>query len=103
MDMDRSQRDILVSILTEYEKLLAENLCMQALLGVVQKHGAFSNFAEDGKESTWRAEVDLLMAGPTRRTVKERFAPILLQVEKAFVDSELRRLLAEIPLKGPVN
>lgn len=101
--MTKDQHDAILRTLAEFERLTAENIAMQALLEVVQKHGAFKNFAYQGQDSTWREEVDYLMKGKAREAIHAALLQVRIQIEQAFQDAELTRLLAENPPKGPVN
>jgi hypothetical protein len=101
--MTKEQRDAAMKMLTEYERVSAENLAMKALLDGLQKNGAFKNFAYQGQNSTWQEELDYLMKGAAREKIHESVLPILRQIEQAFQDAELSQLLAAFPPKGPVN
>ena len=101
--MTKEQRDAAIKLLTHYEQLTAENISMKALLAVLQKHGAFKNFAFQGQDSTWEEELAYLMKSTAREKVRQSVLPLLQQIEQAFQDDELSRWLVEHPPKGPVN
>ena len=101
--MTKEQRDAALKLAADYERAIAENIAMKALLEVVQKHGAFKEFAYPGQASTWQEELDYLMKGAAREKIHQSFLPLRLQIEQIFQDDELSRLLIEHPPKGPIN
>ncbi len=94
--MTTKQRDALKNLLIKCEQLVAENEALRALFEVVEKHGYWTN-------STWRDELQSLLNSPVREQYREIFAPILKEIDLAFQDSELSRLLLRIPTKGRPN
>jgi len=94
--MTREQRDALLNLLTKCEELVSENEALKAVLTVIERHGRFTH-------STWQEEVVAVQASPARQKYREIFAPILEDINSAFLDSELARLLKEIPIKGPLQ
>ena len=94
--MTLEQRDALKNLLIQYEQLIAENEALRTLLKIVEKHGYW-------KHSTWEKELEILLHCPAREQFRTTFAPLLREIDLAFQDSELSRLLAEIPIKGRPN
>lgn len=101
--MTKEQCAAAIRLLKEYERIYTEILAMKALLTTVEEHGAFANYNGDGKNSTWTEEFDFLMKSQAAEVIHASVAPILLEIEKAFADAELSRLLAAHPQKGPIN
>jgi hypothetical protein len=94
--MDLNHRNALIVLLTKCEELIAENQALRALLDTVENHGRW-------QDTTWRAELQHLMESPVREQYRENFAPILREIDSAFQDSELSRLLAKIPTTDRPN
>lgn len=101
--MTKEQRDSWISFLVELERVSFEHTCMQALLGVAEKHGAFIVWAGPGQHSTWRQEVAYLMTHESRQKSRAALTQLLLRVAEEFQDSELSRLLKAWPVKGPIQ
>ena len=101
--MTKEQRDAALKLVADYERVVAQNIAMTVLLEVLQRHGAFKDFAYQGQNSTWQEEVEHLMKGKAREKIRESFLPLRQQIEQLFQDAELSRLLAEHPPTGPIN
>lgn len=94
--MNLAQRNALLELMKQYEHLIAENQALKSLLTVIEKHGPFTH-------STWQQELENLMNSPAREEYRKQFGPIVQEINSAFVDTELSRLLSKIPIKGRLN
>jgi hypothetical protein len=101
--MTKEQRDAALRLVDQYARLVSENLAMQALLEVVQSHGAFRNFAGPGTDSSWQTERDYLIRNQLKDRIESDVAQVRTLIEQAFQDAEFSRLLSAYPQKGPVN
>ena len=94
--MKKEQFEAAVKLLTEYERLVIENLAMRALLNIAERRGYFEH-------STLQEELDFLQKSQAADVIHAAAAPILQQIERAFGDAEFSRWLAENPQQGKPN
>jgi hypothetical protein len=94
--MNQAQRDAIINLLKEYEHLIAENQALKAILDEVEERGPLRN-------TNWRGALDHEMNSQAREAYREKFAPLLSEIDSAFRDSELSQLLLKMPINGPIN